>query len=419
MSALSQKTFPEDITLKAAHDLVSPLMKAISDNRQQIEQIDIDQASGLILAEDITSTIDVPGHDTAAVDGYAFYFDDLKNSLPVTESIKAGHPFIEDAVPGKAYRIFTGAMMPEGPDTVAMQEYCNFDDNGRVILPQGLKRGTNYRPKGENIAKGDVALRKGTIINAAEISLAAAMGYSKFNVKQKLKVALISMGDEVVDIHHPDQIDLGSIYDSNRPMLSAMMQNMGHEVIDYGILDDDNETLSETFINASDNADVILCSGGSSEGDEDHTKSAILCSRGVIDFWRLALKPGRPFVSGRIGNIPIFGLPGNPVAAFVCTRLFVGPMMAIMQGGDGRLPKKITVTSGFTKHHKKGRAEYLRARLDDDGKGGIHIVLNGRSGAGVLSSLTGADGLVEIPDDYDDVKVGDQLPFFIFREAGL
>lgn len=410
---------PEDISLEAARQLVSPLMKTIGEKNRSAETIPLESSLGRILAQDIIAPIDVPSHHTAAVDGYAFYFDELNKPLPVTESIKAGHPFKGEATSGRAYRIFTGAVMPHGPDTVAMQEDCHFDAEQKIILPQHLMRGANYRTKGENIAKGAIALQQGAVIGAAEIGLAAAMGLSELTVRQRLKVALISMGDEIVDINTPDKMGLGTIFDSNRPMLKAMLEDMGHEIRDYGIVPDDKDSLAKIFKKASANTDVILCSGGSSEGDEDHTKSAIIEGGGVIDFWRLALKPGRPMVSGRLGTIPIFGLPGNPVAAFVCTRLFAGPMMAIVQGGAGRLPPSLEAISGFTKPHKKGRAEYLRARLDDDGKGGVHIILNGRSGAGVLSSLTGADGLVEIPPSHDDVKIGDTLPFLMFREAGL
>ena len=416
---MAETNYPEDITLEAALALIRPLMQSISASRLQSETVLIEDAIGRVLSEDVISPIDVPGRDTAAVDGYAFFYQDIKKTLPVTGQIKAGHPYDGEATPGKAYRIFTGAIMPDGPNTVAMQEYCTVDDDGHVILPQNLKQGTNYRPKGENISKGEIAIKKGVILGAAEIGLAAAMGFTSITVHSTLRISLFSMGDEVVDINTPDHMREGSIFDSNRPMLASMLRNMGHHVIDHGIIEDDHASLTNAFKKASQTSDVILCSGGSSEGDEDHTKSALISCGGVIDFWRLALKPGRPMVSGRIGNVPVFGLPGNPVAAFVCTRLFAEPMMAIMQGGQGSLPPKPRIPSGFAKKHRKGRAEYLRARLEYDNQGDVHIVLNGRPGAGVLSSLTGADGLVEIPIDHDDVKIGDPLPFLMFKEAGL
>ena len=419
MADIIHSPYPEDITLENAHDLVTPLMRAIYEKRHKHENVSLEKALGRILADNVTAKINVPCQDTAAVDGYAFYFDDLDKPLPITGSIKAGHPYQDSAKPGQAYRIFTGAVMPDGPDTIAMQEYCEFDKEGRVVLPHTIKRGTNYRPAGENISKGEIAIQQGTVISSADIGLAAAVGCVSLTVQPKLKVAVISIGDEVVDPQQTETLKLGEIFDSNRPMLKVMMQNMGHDVIDYGIISDDLDTVTRALIDAATNTDIILCSGGSSEGDEDHTKSAILNSGGVIDFWRLALKPGRPMISGRINDTPVFGLPGNPVAVFVCTRLFAGPMLDVLQGGDGCLPPKIKIPAGFSKPHRKGRAEYLRARLDNDGSGGVHIVINGRPGAGVLSSLTGADGLVEIPTDYDDVNIGDELPFLMFREAAL
>ena len=412
------ENFPQDITLEEAHALVSSLMKTISLSKQSSEKLSLSDTINRVLAEDVISPIDVPAQDTSAVDGYAFYYEDLMKPLPILGSIKAGHPYQEVASAGYAYRIFTGAPMPEGPDTVAMQEHCTFDDQGNVILPDNLKQGTNYRPCGENVSKNEIILKQGQRIGPAEIGLAAAVGRTSLVVKKKLKIALISMGDEVCEIGSPQGYEQGMIFDSNRPMLQSMLHHMGHEIIDFGLVKDDLETLTSIFREAAKQADVIVTSGGSSEGEEDHTKAAILECDGVIDFWRLALKPGRPMVSGRIDQSPLFGLPGNPVAAFVCTRLFIEPMLMIMQGASGHLPPKLSAPSGFNKRHRKGRAEFLRARLEQ-GPEGLQIVINGKPGAGVLSSLTGADGLVEIPSDHDDVMEGDMLPFLTFREAGL
>lgn len=410
--------FPQDISLDEAYALISPLMRDIGAQSQSQVEVPLSDAANRIIATDITSTIDVPAQDCAAVDGYAFYFEDLEKPLPIVGSIKAGHPFTQKAEKGFAYRIFTGAPMPEGPDTIAMQENCEIDQEGSVILPQNLKLKSNYRPRGENVSKGEIILKKGTMVGPAEIGLAAAVGLSTLPVKPILKVALISIGDEIAEVGSRSGSETGKIFDSNRPMLKAMMKSIGHQVVDFGIVKDNLEELIKTFLEAKNKADVILISGGSSEGDEDHTKSAIINSGGIIDFWRLALKPGRPMVSGRIGKTPIFGLPGNPVAAFVCTRLIAEPMMSVLQGQLEQYPIKLEVCSGFEKTSRKGRAEYIRARLENGAKG-LHAVINGKPGAGVLSSLTGADGLVEIPAECDRVKEGDTLSFLIFREAGL
>ena len=410
--------FPQDISLDEAYALISPLMRDIADQSQSQNDVPLSDATSRIIATDITSPIDVPAQDCAAVDGYAFYFEDLEKPLPIVGSIKAGHPFTQKAERGFAYRIFTGAPMPEGPDTVAMQENCGIDQAGNVILPHNLKLKSNYRPRGENVSKGEVVLKKGTMVGPAEIGLAAAVGLSTLPVKPILKIALISIGDEITETGSYLSKENGNIYDSNRPMLRAMMENIAYQVIDFGIVKDNLEELTKTFLEAKNQADAIVISGGSSEGDEDHTKSAILNSGGIIDFWRLALKPGRPMVSGRIGNIPIFGLPGNPVAAFVCTRLIIEPMLCELQGRQDQYPIKLNVRSGFDKSSRKGRAEYIRARLENGSKG-LCAVINGKPGAGVLSSLTGADGLVEIPAENDSVTEGDTLSFLLFKEAGL
>ena len=413
-------SFPQDITLDEALELLAATIPA----HIEAEEVHLDKAMGRILAEDVIAPLNVPQSDTAAVDGYAFYHQDLANApLAVVGSIKAGHPFQGKVKSGVAYRIFTGAPMPKdpqgnGPDTIAMQEHCTIDETGHVTPPLDLKQGTNYRPLGENIAKGDIALAQGTSLGAAEIGLLAAIGKAKINVARRLRVALISMGDEVAETGSPAGFKDGMIHDSNRPMLRQLLQQDGHDVIDMGIIADHATALTAAFKDAADKADVIISSGGSSEGDEDHAREAIENNQGVVDFWRLALKPGRPMLAGRLTgqtqDVPIYAVPGNPVAAFVCYRLLAVPLMGLRQGQPLSPLFKIPAPADFSQRHRKGRAEYLRARITDQG-----IVLNGRPGAGVLTSLTGAHGLVEIPADHDDVKKGDILHFIPFREAGL
>ena len=412
--------FPQDITLDDALRLCAATITP----HDGAERLTIDDALGRILAEDVIATLNVPQTDVAAVDGYAFYYQDLTQghqhvSLPVIGSIKAGHPFDGMVRPGVAYRIFTGAPMPktpegDGPDTIAMQEHCQIDDQGHVTPPSSLKQGTNYRPQGENIKKGDIAIAKGTRLGAAEIGLLAAIGHAEVNLARPLRVALISMGDEVAEAGSDAGFAKGMIHDSNRPMLKQLIQQDGHHVIDMGIIADDRNALTTAFKDAASQADVILSSGGSSEGDEDHARDAIMDNQGEIDFWRLSLKPGRPMLAGRIGNVPVYAVPGNPVAAFICYRLLAAPLMGLRQGHPLTPPLKIPAPADFSQSHRKGRAEYLRARITNQG-----IVLNGSKGAGVLTSLTGAHGLVEIPADHDDVNKGDILHFIPFREAGL
>ena len=408
--------FPQDIPLDDALRLCAATITP----HDGTERLSIDNALGRILAEDVIAALNVPQTDVAAVDGYAFYHQDLDQTpLPVIGSVKAGHPFDGEVKRGVAYRIFTGAPMPktpegDGPDTIAMQEHCQIDDQGHVTPPSNLKQGTNYRPQGENIKKGDIAMTKGTRLGAAEIGLLAAIGHAEVKLAKPLRVALISMGDEVAETGSDAGFAKGMIHDSNRPMLKQLIQQDGHHVIDMGIIADDRTALTTAFQNAAKNSDVILSSGGSSEGDEDHARDAIMDNQGVIDFWRLSLKPGRPMLAGRIGDVPVYAVPGNPVAAFICYRMLAAPLMGLRQGRPLTPPLKISAPADFSQTHRKGRAEYLRARITDQG-----IVLNGRKGAGVLTSLTGAHGLVEIPADHDDVKKGDILHFIPFREAGL
>ena len=410
------KTFPQDIAL----DEALKLLAAVAPVHGDTETINLDHAFGRILAQDVIAPLNVPQNDVAAVDGYAFYHQDLAQvPLKVIGAIKAGHPFTGDVKPGMAYRIFTGAPMPKaldgtGPDTIAMQEHCQINDQGLVTPPPDLKQGSNYRPKGENISQGDIALHQGSRLTAAEIGLLAAMGIADVTVARKLNVALISMGDEVAETGSVAGFDQGMIHDSNRPMLKQLLQQDGHQVVDMGIIPDDREALTQAFGKAHQEADIILSSGGSSEGDEDHARDAILGNKGKVDFWRLALKPGRPILAGRIGNVPIYAVPGNPVAAFICYRLLVAPLLMLQHGKKIKPILKIPAPAQFSQKHRKGRAEYLRARITDQG-----IVLNGRPGAGVLTSLTGAHGLVEIPADHDHVKEGDILHFIPFQEAGL
>lgn len=407
-----------DITLDAALARVLEHITPAS----TLEDIALDAAAGRILRETVTARINVPQQDTAAVDGYAFYYADIADAntpLPVKGAIKAGHPYQGEAGRGHAYRIFTGAPMPTGPDTVAMEEFCQHHGDGRVTMPDGIRQGSNFRPLGENVRKGEEVLHAGSRLGPSELGLAAAVGVNRLKVAPPLTVGLISMGDEIVEAGSPEGFEEGRLHDSNRPMLSALLAADGHGLLDGGIIADDRAQLTAAYARTIAECDAVVSSGGSSTGEEDHARPAILANGGSIDFWRLAIKPGRPMAVGWIDGKPVFCLPGNPVAAFVCYRLIVLPVLVAMQGGRLKPIMKLPLASGFSHHHRSGRTEYLRARLARNAAGDTIIEIHGRAGAGVLSSLTGADGLVEIPADHGHVKEGDLLSFIPFREHAL
>lgn len=382
----------------------------------------LEQAAGHILAHDIIATDNLPATANAAVDGYAvhaeFLADTPGHSFTVIGRAAAGHPFDGTVKRGEAVRIFTGAIMPDGPDAVAMHEDCVFDEaEGSVKINTQLKPGANRRPAGENISTGEMIIPAGKRLGPADLGIAAAAGHAQLEVRKQLKVGLMSMGDEIRDAG--SVIDFGQSFDSNRPMLRALIEADGHRVVDYGIINDDADALSQAYGTALADCDVVLSSAGASDGDEDHTQRAMQALGVSLIFWRLAMKPGRPMAVGSFNDKRVFCLPGNPVAAFVCYRLLAAPVLGIMAGGMISKPLRPLVRCAFDHRKSAGRAEYLRVRLDEGADQVPEMHLHGRRGAGVLSSLTGADGLVEVPLENTGVAEGDYLRFIPFREAGL
>ncbi len=396
------------------------------------ESLALHQALGRVLAEDVTSSLDVPGHDNSAVDGYAVYFDDLdpetETRLPVTGRAAAGHPLGRPARRGEAIRIFTGALMPEGPDsegpdpggpgpgapdTVMMQEDCRLDGETVVISP-GIKRGANRRPRGEDIKSGGVVLRKGARLRAQDLGQAAAVGRRELLVSAPLGVALFSTGDELREPGGP--LESGCIYDSNRVTVGALLRGLGCAVSDLGILADELPVIRDALEEAAAGHDLIVTSGGVSVGEEDHVKRAVE-ALGRLHAWRLAIKPGRPIALGQVGRVPFVGLPGNPVAVVVTFLTVVRPMILRLMGGTDLEPHRFRVRAGFDHKKKRHRREWLRARLESDGNGGWRAVKFPREGAGILSSLVESDGLVELPEELTRVEVGAMVDFLPFSEV--
>ena len=387
------------------------------------ETVPVARAAGRLLARDMVASHDLPATNNAAVDGYALDADFLAShpdhDFPVVGRAAAGHPHDSMVNTGEAVRIFTGAVMPAGTNAVAMQEFCTTDEvTGRVRITRSVTAGANNRPAGENLRRGEMIATTGCRIGPAEAGIAAAAGNANIEVFRQLRVGLLSMGDEVVPAGSPTAP--GQLHDSNRPMLASLLEGDGHVVHDFGIVPDTAAALTDRYRQALAACDAVISSGGASDGDEDHTQEAMRRLDVTPAFWRLAIKPGRPMAAGLSdGGAPVLCLPGNPVAAYVCYRLVAAPVLTHMAGGTPAALLRCPMRSGFDHRKSPGRAEYLRVRLVTGTDGVTEMVLHGRKGAGVLSSLTGADGLVEIPVENAGVAVGDCLAFIPFRESAL
>jgi len=409
--AFGGELMPLDDALALLAERVSPVA--------DVETVPLADALGRVLAQDLSAAHNVPPHDNAAVDGYAVAFDDLQSDgetrLPVGGRVAAGHPLGHPAKPGEAVRIFTGAPMPAGMDTVFMEEDCTADGDA-VVLPAGLKKGSNSRRKGEAVKTGAVILTRGRRLRPQELGLAASVGIAEVPVYKALRAAVFSTGDEVRDL--TGELPDGCIFDSNRYAVIAQLHDMGVRVTDLGILEDDEDAIAAALDAASADHDVLVTSGGVSAGEEDHVKAAVE-RHGEIHFWRLSVKPGRPIALGRVGDAAFVGLPGNPVAAMVTFMVLARPLLARLGGASAAPARRYTVKSGFDYKKKVGRRELVRARLTDgdDGDGGPVAEKYPDGGSGILESMTFADGLVELTEDRADIKAGDRVDFLPFNEV--
>jgi molybdopterin molybdotransferase len=371
-----------------------------------IEGVALQDADGRILAAPVQAPVDLPPFANAAVDGYAVRLADAGRPLPVNARVAAGQAAPPHA-PGTATRIFTGAPLPAGADTIYMQEDVTEAD-GLVSLPPGLRPGANTRPAGEDVAAGAQALPAGRILRPQDVALAAALGLASLPVRRRLRVALFSTGDELVDPPAPP--GQAQRWDSNRILLALLCRRAGAVVTDLGILPDRRDAIAAALHAAAPDHDLVLTSGGVSTGEEDHVRSAVE-QAGRLVFWRIAIKPGRPVALGQLGDgAMMLGLPGNPVAAFVTFVRIAAPVLAALGGAAYMSPRALPVAAGFAYRKKPGRREYVRVRLTPDGVARKHPV----EGAGILTSLTETDGLVELADDATAIGIGDPLGFMSF-----
>ena len=385
-----------------------------------VETVPLAGAGGRCLAEMLVSPRDLPAFDNAAVDGYAFAYADGMREIGADLQLApgraaAGHPFDRVLPPCAALRVLTGAMMPAGTDTVALQEEVVLSGD-RAAIPAGLQRGANRRLAGEEVRAGETVLNAGCRLRPQDIGLAAELGQASLRVFAPLKVAILSTGDEIVEpgVH----LARGAVYDANRFVLKALLQSLPVEITDLGILQDDANLIRTTLRAAAAEHHVILTSGGASRGDEDHVVRSV-AELGRLDFWQIAMKPGRPLAFGQVGQSVFVGLPGNPVAAMVCFLLFARPVLLRLGGADWRVPTGVPVRAAFALTKAAGRSEYLRGTLTRDEHGLPLARRIERDGSGMLTSLVEAQGLVEIDATVTRVAPGDLLPFLSFAELGV
>jgi molybdopterin molybdotransferase len=380
-----------------------------------VESVPLLEADGRVLASDLLAPVDLPPFANSAVDGYAVRFEDLRpgaeNALPVIGRIAAGGSATRSSEDPGAVRIFTGAPMPPGFDTVFMQEDVELRGE-TVVLPPGLKRGANSRTAGEDLARGARALREGRRLSPRDIALAAALGLATLPVRTRLRVAVFSTGDEIVSPGEP--LGVAQLYDSNRFMLQALLRRLDCAVTDLGVLPDRRETISEALAAAAAGHDLVLTSGGVSTGEEDHVKAAVE-SAGALTFWRLGIKPGRPVAMGLVGGTPFIGLPGNPVAVFVTFVHLARVVIARLAGESFAPAGGFPVRAGFAYRKKEGRREYVRVRLVRRDDGALEAQRHPREGAGVITSLTETDGLLELAEEATRVAPGETVRFLPYE----
>ena len=413
MAQLSDDCFAFGGPMMSVDEAVGLIADRI-DKVEEIETVALAGADGRILAHDVTAPLPLPPFTNSAVDGYAVASRDLPKSeaetFPVLGRVQAGAS-PGDAVKARhAVRIFTGAPMPEGADTVFMQEDVRLEDN-KVVLPGGLKPGANVRPAGEDVPIGHAALKAGQRLRPQDVALIAAFGLTGIEVRRRVRVAVFSTGNELVS---PGEARAApQLFDSNRFMLMAMLRRLGCDVSDLGIFSDEQASLANALQRVAGEHDLLLTTGGVSAGEEDHVKAAVE-SAGKLVLWRMAIKPGRPVAMGVIGGTPFVGLPGNPVASFVTFVHVVRPTILALSGARPEQLTPMPVRAAFSYTKKISRREYVRVSLRKGADGLIEATKFPREGAGLLSSLADTDGLVELGEDVTQVSPGDTVGFLSY-----
>ena len=415
ISAQLQGYDPQALSADAANDFLARLVDPVGET----ERVGIFEALDRVLCADIVSPINVPPHDNSAMDGYAFDGAQLKPnellSLEIVGTALAGKAWQGSVGLGECVKIMTGAIMPAGTDTVVPQEFIEPLGDGRIAVPPKLLRpGDNRRLKGEDLRKGEAALKRGARLTPAACGLVASLGLQSVDVYRRLRVAYFSTGDEILSLGEPPRE--GAVYDSNRYTVFGLLKRLGCEVIDMGVVRDDPPRLEAAFADAAAKADAIITSGGVSVGEADYTK-AMMKKLGDVAFWKIAMRPGRPMAVGRIGNSILFGLPGNPVAVMVTFLAFVRPALLRMMGCTQAQPPLLKARSVEPIRKKAGRTEYQRGIVTTAPDGSLQVRITGNQGSGVLSSMVQANGLIVLHHAQGNVAAGEPVDVMMFEGA--
>ena len=410
-----------------AADTVNAFLAEMVPLPTQTQSLELMHALGRVLAQDVISPIDVPAHDNSAMDGYAFDGSALNATqalqLRVVGTALAGKAYEGKVTAGQCLKIMTGAIVPPPLNTVVPQELVQIQGRDILIPPGLLRVGDNRRFRGEDVPCGSVALAAGTVLTPACMGLLASLGLSTVQVYRKLRVTYFSTGDEILSLG--DAPREGAVYDSNRFTIWGLLQGMGIECVDLGVVRDDPVALESAFREAAQQADAIVTSGGVSVGEADHTKAMMrklahseAPGQGGVAFWRIAMRPGRPMAVGRIGQVPLFGLPGNPVAVMVTFLAFVRPALWRMMGARANDPQVdsplLQACSSEAIRKKPGRTEYQRAIVSRAADGTLNVRTTGQQGSGVLSSMVQANGLMVLPHAQGNIAIGDVVEVMMF-----
>jgi molybdopterin molybdotransferase len=394
---------PGLLPIKSALELMLAQVSALKDN----ESIELLKAHKRILAEDVKANIDVPPADNSAMDGYALRVDDLKDkdTLNLVGTALAGKPYDAHLGMGECVRIMTGAVIPQGADAVVMQELT--EATGQRIKFNAIPNvGNNIRKAGEDISIGANVLSKGSKLNPAQLSLLASLGLDKVKVLRKLKVALIVTGDELTQAGQ--ELKPGGIYESNRFALTAMLEDLGIIVIDLGIVTDDKNALRKAFSDADQQADLVISSGGVSVGEADFVKE-ILAEMGEVNFWKVAIKPGKPFAFGKLNSAWFCGLPGNPVSSYVTFQQLVMPVLSKLSGENSQAPQTLLAICDNDIRKQPGRADFQRGSYWLDEAGQLKVSAQARQGSGIISSIANANCYIILEQQDSDLPAGSRV----------